>query len=316
MVSVVITKDVPIYERYFETYSPWGVLGNIAIPRIRESGTEEREVGGGSGFIVSEDGLVVTNYHVVSDSEARYSVLLSNGTAYEVDVLDGDPQIDIAILKIKEPIERPLSVARFGDSQSLRLGQTVIAIGNALAEFQNSVSVGVISGLARNIVATDASGVSENLNAVIQTDAAINPGNSGGPLLNINGEVVGVNVATSRTADNIGFAIPGSLVEDVVNSVINYGKIVQPYLGVRYVSVTERIKVAADLAVDYGALLVEGENGEAAVLPNSPGEAAGLRVGDVLIGVGGESLKNRELSSVLREFSIDDTVATGGNSRW
>ena len=309
VVSVVITKDVPIYERYFENYSPWGFFGNIAIPRVRESGTEEREVGGGTGFIVSEDGLVVTNHHVVADPDARYSILLSDGTAYEVDVLDSEPEIDIAILKITEPIKTSLTIARFGDSRSLRLGQTVIAIGNALAEFQNSVSVGVISGLARNIVATDAVGMREELQAVIQTDAAINPGNSGGPLLNINGEVIGVNVATSRGADNIGFAIPIAVVEDVVNSVKTYGEIVQPYLGVRYAAVTPRLVVTTDLAVDYGALLVTGEDGEPAVLPNSPAAESGLEAGDVLIGIGGQTLKNRDLRSLLREFAVGETVA-------
>ena len=143
VVSVVITKDVPIYEQYYESFNPGGFFGGFSIPRVRENGTEEKEVGGGSGFIVSNDGLIVTNRHVVEDAEARYSILLNDGTSYKVDVLARDPQLDIAILKINEPLKESLTFVNFGDSEQLKLGQTVIAIGNALAEFRNSVSVGV-----------------------------------------------------------------------------------------------------------------------------------------------------------------------------
>lgn len=309
VVSVVVTRDVPIYERYFETLQPWGWFGGITVPRVRENGTEEREVGGGTGFIVSEDGLVVTNHHVVADAAARYSILMFDGTVYDVDVLDSDPEIDIAILQIRESESEQLPTVSLGDSSTLRLGQSVIAIGNALAEFQNSVSVGVVSGLARNIVATDAEGMREELRAVIQTDAAINPGNSGGPLLNIAGEVIGVNVATSRGADNIGFAIPVNLVRDVVVSVQTYGEIVQPYLGVRYAAIDSRLAATGNLPVDYGALLVEGEEGEAAVLGDSPAAVAGLRAGDLIVAVGGVSLDGRDLSAVLREFSVGQLIA-------
>lgn len=309
VVSVVATRDVPIYERYFETLQPWGWFGGITVPRVRENGTEEREVGGGTGFIVSEDGLVVTNHHVVADAAARYSILMFDGTVYDVAVLDSDPEIDIAILQIRESESEQLPTVSLGDSSTLRLGQSVIAIGNALAEFQNSVSVGVVSGLARNIVATDAEGMREELRAVIQTDAAINPGNSGGPLLNIAGEVIGVNVATSRGADNIGFAIPVNLVRDVVVSVQTYGEIVQPYLGVRYAAIDSRLAATGNLPVDYGALLVEGEEGEAAVLGDSPAAVAGLRAGDLIVAVGGVSLDGRDLSAVLREFSVGQLIA-------
>ena len=182
VVSVLVTKDVPVYEQYYETYNPFGSYRGFAVPRVRENGTEERQVGGGSGFIVGTDGMIVTNRHVVSDLDARYSVLLNDGTSYSVEVLARDPQLDVAILKINEPLEKSLSYVSFGDSESLRLGETVVAIGNALAEFRNSVSVGVVSGLSRSIVASDGMGGSEQLDQVIQTDAAINPGNSGGPL--------------------------------------------------------------------------------------------------------------------------------------
>lgn len=307
VVSVVITKDVPVYEQYYEQFDPWGFF---QVPRVRESGTEEREVGGGSGFIVSNDGLIVTNNHVVVDQTARYSVLLNDGTVYTVDVLARDSDLDIAILKINQPIEIKLTYLEFGDSANLKLGQTVVAIGNALAEFQNSVSVGVVSGLSRSIVASDQWGRSEQLDQVIQTDAAINPGNSGGPLLNLEGKVVGVNVATSRGADNIGFALPAQVVKQAVDSVKEYGEIVRPYIGVRYARVTSRLVKANNLPVDYGALIVRGQNeNEPAVIPDSPAAKAGLVENDIILSVDGESLQDKDLSTVLRSKKVGQSVS-------
>jgi S1-C subfamily serine protease len=309
VVSVLVTKDVPIYERYYESYSPPGPFGSFSVPRVRENGTQEREVGGGSGFIVSNDGMIVTNRHVVSDMDARYSVLLNDGTSYAVEVLARDPQLDVAILQISEPLEKSLTYASFGDSESLRLGETVIAIGNALAEFRNSVSVGVVSGLARSIVASDGMGGSEQLDQVIQTDAAINPGNSGGPLLNIEGEVIGVNVAVSRGADNIGFALPAHIVEQVVDSVREFGEIVRPYLGVRYVMLNQQIAEANDLGYDFGALVLSGdESNGSAVLPDSPAQRAGITAGTIILSVDGEELRNIDLATVLRGKRVGDEI--------
>jgi len=309
VVSVVITKDVPIYERYYESYDPWGIFGGLSIPRVRENGTEEREVGGGSGFIVSEDGLIVTNRHVVEDEEARYSVLLNDGASYDVTVLARDPQLDIAILKIDELPKAPLTAVTFGDSEALKLGETVIAIGNALAEFRNSVSVGVISGLSRSIVASDGMGHSEQLDQVIQTDAAINPGNSGGPLLNLAGEVVGVNVATSRGADNIGFALPAHVVKGVVDSVKEHGEIVRPYLGVRYTMVTKRMADLNELSVDYGALVVRGQTAEElAVMPGSPADKAGITENAIILSIDGEELREKDLATVLRSKTVGQEI--------
>ncbi|HEY0964196.1 MAG TPA: trypsin-like peptidase domain-containing protein [Candidatus Paceibacterota bacterium] len=309
VVSVVVTKDVPVYERYYEQFGPW-----FTIPRLRENGTEEQEVGGGSGFIVSNDGLIVTNNHVVADDDARYSIVLTDGTSYSVDVLDADADLDIAVLKINQPIEAALTTLQFGDVSSLELGQTVVAIGNALAEFQNSVSVGVVSGLSRSIVASDYQGKSEQLDQVIQTDAAINPGNSGGPLLNLKGEVIGVNVATSRGADNIGFALPASVVKQVVESVKEHGEIVRPFLGVRYATVNERVAASNNLTVEYGALIVSGEAGEPAVVVGSPADKAGLKENDVILSIDGEELREKDLSTILRTKAVGQTITLKINS--
>lgn len=310
VVSVVVTKDVPIYEQYYEAFNPGGPFGGVSIPRVRKNGTQEREVGGGSGFIVTQDGMIVTNHHVVADEAARYSVLMNDGTVYGTDILARDAELDIAILKISEPLKSPLTVVHFGASDELQLGQTVIAIGNALAEFQNSVSVGVVSGLSRSIAASDGFGKIEHLDQVIQTDAAINPGNSGGPLLNLAGEVVGVNVATSRGADNIGFAIPAQVVKQVVDSVREYGEIVRPYIGVRYTMITPRIAKANNLSVEYGALVVRGDLiTDIAVVPESPADTAGLSEGDIILSVDGVELRDIELSTVLRKKVIGQEVS-------
>ena len=233
---------------------------------------------------------------------------MTDGTSYEVTVVARDPQLDIAVLQIQAP-PSDLTYLEFGDSLALRLGEPVIAIGNALAEFRNSVSVGVVSGLSRSIVASDGMGQSEQLDQVIQTDAAINPGNSGGPLLNSTGEVIGVNVATSQGADNIGFALPAHVVVRVVESVVEYGEIVRPFLGVRYVEIPSPLSELSDVQVDYGVLVIRGQSAdEVAVLPGSPADQAGITEGTVILSIDGVELREQSLATILRQKSIGDTV--------
>lgn len=222
VVSIVISKNMPQYEVVYQ--NPFGndpFFGgfNLKVPALRQKGTatQKQKVGAGTGFVITADGYILTNKHVVSDSQASYTVLLSNGTRQEAQVVYRDPTHDIAVIKINGINFKPAS---FGDSGNIKLGQTVIAIGNALGEYNNSVSVGIISGLNRTIEVSDAQGSSETLSGVIQTDAAVNPGNSGGPLVNTDGAVVGVNVATVTGTNNISFSIPADSIKPILQSVL------------------------------------------------------------------------------------------------
>ncbi len=221
VVSVVISKDVPQYRVVYQNPfgdDPFFQNSGVQIPVYVPTGqTKSQEVGAGTGFIISSDGYILTNRHVVADTTASYTVLLSNGKQETAQVIYRDPNNDIAIIKIAGSGFKPVI---FGDSSTLQLGQTVIAIGNALGQYNNSVSLGVVSGLNRTIQASDENGNLETLTGVIQTDAAINPGNSGGPLIDLNGNIVGINVATVQGSNNIGFSIPINTVKAVVKNAI------------------------------------------------------------------------------------------------
>ena len=314
VVSIIITKDVPVLEQYYEEFgSPFddffgGPSFNFSIPKYRDSGeTEEKEVGGGSGFLVSSDGLIITNKHVVDEEGASYTVFTSEGEEYEAEIVDKDSLNDIAVLKIQTENAPYLE---FANSDELKPGQTTIAIGNPLLEFNNSVSVGVVSGLSRNITAGSRFfGKTEYLEGVIQTDAAINPGNSGGPLLNLNGKAVGVNVAIAN-AENIGFSIPSNVVKTVVDSVSEHGKIMRPFLGVRYVEITESLKENNNLTVDYGVLVTRGETVEdLAVIPGSPADKADIQENDIILEVDGQKLDgDLSLAKIIAAKNIGDKV--------
>ena len=303
VVSVIATKKVPVLERFYERDPR---LFGLPVPHYRREGSKRREIGGGSGFFVSADGLVVTNRHVVADKGAQYSVLMKDGSKKKAEVVARDPVLDIAVLDVDGSGYPALS---FADSETLKPGQTVIAIGNALGEFTNSVSTGVISGLSRSITAGGMQGRPETLRGVIQTDAAINPGNSGGPLLNLNGNVVGVNVAMAQGSENIGFALPSNEVASIVESVKKTGEIGRPFLGVRYVPVSEQVEERFDLAVDHGALLIGGPRQGLAVVPDSPAADIGLREGDIITKVEGQNItKDKPLARRIRDFSVGETV--------
>jgi serine protease Do len=219
VVSIVISKEVPnltvTYENPFGN-DPFYQNFGFQVPVYHQNGTTKKKVGAGTGFIITSDGYILTNRHVVVDNQAEYTALLSDGTQKPAKVIYVDPDNDVAIVKIDGKFA-PVSL---GDSASLQLGQSVIAIGNALGEYNNSVSVGIVSGLNRNIEASGSNIGTEQLNGVIQTDAAINPGNSGGPLLDLNGKVMGINVATVQGSNNISFSIPINTVKSIIKKVL------------------------------------------------------------------------------------------------
>jgi serine protease Do len=222
VVSIAITKNVPDMEvNYVNPFEKNPLLKQLglSVPLYKENGTKTQKIGAGTGFIISHDGYILTNKHVVDDATADYTVLLSNGTRKAAKVVYRDPDKDIAVIKVGGTYP---SIVSIGDSSKIKLGQTVVAIGNALGEYDNTISVGIISGLNRSIQASDGSGQVEDLSNVIQTDASINPGNSGGPLIDLNGNVMGINVATIYGSSNISFALP---INEVKNVIHNYTSI-------------------------------------------------------------------------------------------
>ncbi|PIR70767.1 MAG: hypothetical protein COU44_03510, partial [Candidatus Nealsonbacteria bacterium CG10_big_fil_rev_8_21_14_0_10_40_24] len=249
--------------------------------------------GGGTGFIITNDGLILTNKHVISDATVEYMVLTSDGKSFPAQVLSQDPFNDLAVIKIDA---KGLSAVELGDSsaEKLQIGQWVVAIGNALGEFQNTVTVGVVSARERTLTASEPTGASvENLEGLIQTDAAINAGNSGGPLLNLKGQVIGINtaVASKQVAEGIGFAIPINTAKPAIESVKKTGRIIRPFLGIRYIPIDKEIAQQANLPVDYGVLVKTGSNrAEAAVVADSPADKAGIKDGDIITYVNGEKI--------------------------
>lgn len=259
----------------------------------------ERNIG--SGFIISEDGLIVTNRHVVSDTEATYSVLTSDDKKYEVEKIYRDPLNDLAILKINAKNLKPIIL---GDSSKLKLGQLVIAIGTPLGEFRNTVTAGIISGLGRGITAgSPFENYVERLDNVIQTDAAINPGNSGGPLINSVGQAIGVNTAVSQEGQNIGFAIPINVVKDLIDNFQKAGgKIERPFLGIRYKMIDRQTAILND--IPEGAYIIE-------VVENSPAEKAGLQEDDIIIEFDGKKIKGddeQNLQKLISQKKVGDRV--------
>lgn len=265
------------------------------------------QVGAGTGFVVSKDGLILTNKHVVNDADARYSILTKDGKKYEITVLGVDPVNDLAVVKTVDAVQLP--ALELGSSDVVRIGQTVLAIGNSLGEFENTVTKGVVSGMNRRVTASDGAGSAETLEAVIQTDAAINPGNSGGPLLNIAGQVIGVNTAVSQQGQSIGFAIPINDAIRLIESIEKYGRVIRPYLGVRYILIDKQVQQLNSLSVDHGALLRRGERAEElAVIPGSPADKAGLEENDILLSIDGKEIN--EQNSLVRILGTYDPGTT------
>lgn len=307
VVSIVISKDVPKARSFFQNPFFLDPFNTQEQESQGSGGTQKQRVGSGSGFLVSTEGMIVTNKHVVSDMAAEYTVITNDGKEHKATVLARDPAHDIAVLKIDGSDFPALDL---GDSDQVKVGQSVIAIGNPLGEFENSVTKGIISGLKREVSAGSGFGQSEQLSGILQTDAAINPGNSGGPLFNMSGEVIGVNVAMARGAENIAFALPINQVKRIVEQVKTTGKISTPYIGVRYLILNEMIAKENNLPLDHGALVIRGEKvTDFSVIPGSPADKAGIVENDILVSIDGVKIDEKhQLTNLLSEKNVNDEV--------
>jgi len=298
VVTVSISKTQIIGGNVFD---PFGFWGNFFGTPLDQSQPEEQKIEQdiGSGFIITSDGLVVTNKHVVADTKAKYKVITSDDQILEVSDIYRDPMGDLAILKVSGSDLTPVEL---GDSDQLKVGQTVIAIGTALGEFRSTVTTGVISGLGRGIDAGSPYEASERLDNVIQTDAAINPGNSGGPLLNSAGQVIGVNVAVSQSGQNIGFALPINIVKSSIDNFKTTGGFERPFLGVSYRTISEKAALLNE--VPQGAYVET-------VVEESGAAKAGIKVGDIITEIDGNKLAEQdsgELINIINKKKIGDTI--------
>ncbi len=279
---------------------------SIVVRKPGPDAAHPLETGSGTGFLIDATGLIVTNRHVGSSRSASYSVLLVDGRSFSADIIDIDPVNDLALLKIDAGAVPFLTLAQNDD---VRIGQTTIAIGNALGKYANTVTRGILSGIDRSVEATDGQGASERLEELLQTDAAINAGNSGGPLLDLRGSVIGVNTAVEGGGRSIGFAIPVSEVRKVVDSYRRYGAIARPRVGIRYAMITPELFEDRHLASRQGALVESGEERLAAVLPGSPAAASGLREGDIILQINGKTLSGSyTLAKAIQALQVGDAA--------
>lgn len=300
VVTVNIKKTQQVITNPFGgLFDPFGFFGRgqNQQPQVQQQNIQQDI---GTGFVVSSEGLIVTNKHVVSDNNADYQVFSTSNKEYKVTNIYRDPTLDLAILKVDGLDIKPLPL---GDSSNLKAGQSVIAIGTALGEFRNTVTTGVVSGLGRGITAGDQMGYStEQLDNVIQTDAAINPGNSGGPLLNSAGQVIGVNVATAGNAENISFAIPINVIKEALDNFDKTGRFDRAFLGVQYKMISRELSVMNE--IPEGAYIV-------VIVDNSPASKAGLQKGDIIQKMDGKAVTDTDggLAKLISQHKIGDRVS-------
>jgi serine protease Do len=273
-------------------------------------GSSQQEVGAGTGMIVTSDGLILTNRHVVEDTTATYTVVTNDGKTYPATVVSRDSINDVAFVRISGS---NFPAVQLADSGAVQVGQRVVAIGNALGQFQNTVTDGIVSGLSRGIDAGDSSGTgtTETLSNVFQTDAAINPGNSGGPLVNLDGQVIGMNTAVAgQGSQNIGFAIPINDVKPLLDSVKTKGRIVRAYLGVRYLALDQQTATANNLSVSDGAWVQASGDTAPGVVPGSPADKAGIKEGDVITKIGNDKVDStHSLQSLIGKHNVGDKIS-------
>jgi serine protease Do len=273
------------------------------------TGDSTTQEGAGTGMVITSNGLILTNNHVIAGG-GTITVFTSDGKQYKGTVVAANVAQDYAFVRINATGLKPVTL---GDSSSVQVGEGVVAIGNALGQFSNTVTNGIISGKGRPVTASDGgssttSSNSENLQDLFQTDAAINPGNSGGPLVNLAGQVIGMNTAVAGNAQNIGFAIPINEVKSAIDSVKTKGVIVRPYLGVRYLPITPDVVASQNLSVSQGALVM-GDDQNAAVVSGSPADKAGLKSGDIITKVGSQTIdSNHSLTALIANQKPGDSV--------
>jgi S1-C subfamily serine protease len=298
VVTVGISTTQKVISPSLNFSNPFGWFGQ-QLGKVEERKIEEDI---GSGFVISKDGLIVTNKHVVDTVNAKYRIITADEKTYEVQKIYRDPANDLAILKI-DTGGAELKPVEMGDSGKLKVGQSVVAIGTALGEFRHTVTTGVVSGLGRGIEAGSVyEGSVEKLDDVIQTDAAINPGNSGGPLLNSAGQVIGINTAVSAQGQNIGFAIPINIIKEVINNFNETGQFSRPYLGIRYRMLN--LKTALQYEVPSGAYVQT-------VIEDSPAAKAGIQEGDIITKIAGKKINGEDENSLTAEIGthkVGETV--------
>lgn len=289
-------------------------------------GGSSQQESAGTGIIINSDGLILTNRHVVPSGTTSVSVTLSDGTELKnvkvVGRTSDSDSLDVAFLKITDAQGHKLTPAAIGDSSQVQVGDSVVAIGNALGQFQNTVTSGIISGYGRSVQAGDSSGTqaSENLDDLFQTDAAINEGNSGGPLVNLNGQVIGINTAIASNSQSVGFAIPINDVTGLIKQVEQTGSFQRPYLGVRYVTLTPDVAAQYNINADNGAFVPpSADSGTPSVISGSPADKAGIQEGDVITAIDGTQIdQNHSLTSIIDKHSVGDqvslTVVRGGKT--
>jgi serine protease Do len=298
----IVTENEQTIASVVDKVSP-SVVSIITSTTSRNSAYAQAAAG--TGMIVTKDGYVLTNKHVVNGANS-VSIVTSDGKTYDdVRVVGTDPLNDIAFLKIADVSDLP--AVTLGDSKTVRTGQTVIAIGNALGQYQNTVTSGIISGLGRPVVASDGASESESLSDLLQTDAAINSGNSGGPLLNATGQVIGINTAVAQDAQSIGFSIPIGAAKGALNNIIETGKLARAYVGVQYISITPEVKAEYDLPIAKGDY-IKTERGSA-VQKDSPADKAGLKDKDIIVKVNDQEVgPGKGVSTLIGEYRPGDKV--------
>ena len=326
----IVTSDSELISQIAKTVSPSVVSVNVNITSSSPTSPyggfglfgfsqPEQEQAAGTGIIISSKGIIMTNRHVVPDGTTSVSVTLSDGTELkDVSVIgrtNASDSLDVAFLKINNTQGHKLIPAVLGNSSQVQVGNSVVAIGNALGQFQNTITSGIISGYGRDIQAGNSSvgsSATENLEDLFQTDAAINEGNSGGPLVNLNGQVIGMNTATASTGENIGFSIPINDVLGLISQVLKTGKFSQPYIGVRYIPLTADVSIEYNLSVTSGAFIAPSADpvNNPSIVPGSPAAQAGLQENDIITQVSGANVnQNNSLTSLLDNYIPGKTIA-------